>query len=71
MRGLPSFWQNQTVDPPIPWEEWNDLFQLAIIAKENVDIEKLLNSIKRPNPHPSTPDNLTEREKRKTREKNE
>ena len=42
VRGIPPFWQNHTVDPPIPWEDWSDLFQLAIIAKENIDIENLL-----------------------------
>ena len=49
VRGIPLFWQNHTVDPPIPWEDWSDLFQLAIIAKENIDIE---NSIRwRDNTH--------------------
>ena len=38
VRGIPQIWQNHTVDPPIPWEDWSDLFHLAIIAKENIDI---------------------------------
>ena len=32
VRGIPPFWQNHTVDPPIPWEDWSNLFHLAIIA---------------------------------------
>ena len=44
MRGIPSFWQNHTVAPPIPWEEWSDLFQLAKIAKENTDIDSMLST---------------------------
>ena len=43
MRGVPPFWQNRTIEPPIPWEEWSDMFQLALIAKENIDINNLLN----------------------------
>ena len=50
VRGTPSFWQNHTVDPPIPWEEWSDLFHLTIIAKENIDIENLLNPSERHHP---------------------
>ena len=62
VRGIPSFWQNHTVDPPIPWEEWSDLFQLAIIAKENIDIENLLNPTERYHPPPPTLENPPENE---------
>ena len=55
VRGIPSFWQNHTIDPPIPWEDWSDLFHLAIIAKENIDIENLLNPSER---HHRQPPNL-------------
>ena len=57
VRGIPSFWQNHTVDPPIPWEDWSDLFHLAIIAKENLDIENLLNPSERHHPEPSNSEN--------------
>ena len=63
MRGIPSFWQNHTVvDRPIPWEEWSDLFQLAIIAKEKIDIENLLNATERYHPLPPTLENPPENE---------
>ena len=62
VRGIPSFWQNHTVGPPIPWEEWSDLFQLAIIAKENIDIENLLNSTERYHPLPPTLENPMDNE---------
>ena len=52
VRGIPSFWQNHTVDPSIPWEDWSDLFHLAIIAKEIIDIENLLNPSERHHPQP-------------------
>ena len=62
VRGMPSFWQNHTVDPPIPWEEWSDLFQLAITAKEKVDIKNSLNPIERYYPDPPALENRTEKE---------
>ena len=62
VRGIPPFWQNHTVDPPIPWEDWSDLFQLAIIAKENIDIENLLNPSERHHPLPPNLENSTDGE---------
>ena len=62
VRGIPPFCQNHTVDPPIPWEDWSDLFQLAIIAKENIDIENLLNPSERQHPLPPNLENSTDGE---------
>ena len=62
MRGIPSFWQNHTVDPPTPWEEWSDLFQLAIIAKENIDMENLLKPTERYHPQRPVLENPPEKE---------
>ena len=62
------------VDPPIPWEEWSDLFQLAIIAKENIDIENLLNPTERYHPLPpeleNPPENETDSQKTSRLERN-
>ena len=41
MRGIPPFWPNHTLEPPHTWTQWSDQFQLAIIAKENLDLESL------------------------------
>ena len=41
VRGIPPFWPNHTLEPPHAWTQWSDQFQLAIIAKENLDIESL------------------------------
>ena len=57
MRRIPSIWQNHTVDPPIPWGDCSDLFHLAIIAKENIDIENLLNPSERHHPQPPNLEN--------------
>ena len=74
VRGIPPFWQNHTVDPPTPWEDWSDLFQLAIIAKENIDIENLLNPSERQHPLPpnleNPPDGETDAQRRLRLERN-
>ena len=59
VRGIPPFWQNHTVDPPIPWEDCSDLFHLALIEKENIDIENLLDPSERHHPQPPTFKNPT------------
>ena len=41
LRGIPAFWPNHTVEPPAQWNNWIDQFHLAIIAKENLDIDNL------------------------------
>ena len=41
LRGIPAFWPNHTVEPPTQWNNWIDQFHLAIIAKENLDIDNL------------------------------
>ena len=41
VRGIPPFWSNHTLEPPHARTQWSDQFQLAIIAKENLDIESL------------------------------
>ena len=62
VRGIPSFWQNHTVDPPILCEEWSYLFQLAMIAKKNIDIDNILNPIERYHPHSPVLENPQENE---------
>ena len=65
VRKIPSFRQNHTVDPAIPWKDWNDLFHLTVIANENVDCKNLLNPNER---HPSQPPVLEVARKNKFRE---
>ena len=74
VRRIPPFWQNHTVDLPIPWGDWSDLFQLAIIAKENIDIENLLNPLERQHPLPpnleKSTDGETDAQRRSRMERN-
>ena len=41
LRGIAAFWPNHTIEPPTQWANWIDEFHLAIIAKENLDIDNL------------------------------
>ena len=41
LRGTPAFRPNHTVEPPTQWTNWIYQFHLAIIAKENLDIDNL------------------------------
>ena len=70
VRGITPFRQNHTVDPPIPWEDSSDLFHLAIIAKENVFFENLLNPLKKHYPLPPTPDGKFDEKRIRTPNKN-
>ena len=67
VRGNPPFWRNHTVDPPIPWEDWSDLFHLAIIVKENIDIENQLNPSEKHHAQPPTLENPTNNESQSQR----
>ena len=62
VRAIPPFWQNHVVASPIPWEEWSNLFHLAIIGKEKVDIENQPNLSERHHPRPPTQTSSTENE---------
>ena len=57
VRAIPLCWQNHTVDPPISWEEWSDLFQLSVIAKKNFKIKNVLKPVERYHPLPLLPGN--------------
>ena len=41
VRESPPFGPNHTLEPPHAWTQLSDQFQLAIIAKENLDLESL------------------------------
>ena len=41
LRGIPAFWPNHTIEPPTQWINGIDQFHLAIIAKENLDVDNL------------------------------
>ena len=39
---IEPFWERQTSDPPIRWEKWHIQVKLAILARENITLDTLL-----------------------------
>ena len=39
---IEPFWERPTSDPPIRWEKWRILVKLAILARENITLDTLL-----------------------------
>ena len=49
--GITPFWQKASADPPIEWDKRNQQLFIGIIAKDGIDISKLLQNppaIRRP-----------------------
>ena len=40
--GIDPFWDKPTLDPPLCWEKWRVQYKLALLAKENIILDKLL-----------------------------
>ena len=40
--GIRPFWQKASAEPPIEWDKWNQQLFLGIIAKDGVNLNKLL-----------------------------
>ena len=39
---IEPFWERPTSDPPLRWEKWRIQVKLAIIARENITLDTLL-----------------------------
>ena len=39
---IEPFWERATSDPPIRWEKWQIQVKLAVLAKENITLDTLL-----------------------------
>ena len=40
--GIEPFWEKPTLEPPLRWDRWQIMLQLAILAKEGFSIDTLL-----------------------------
>ena len=40
--GITPFWQKASAEPPLEWDKWNQQLFLGIIAKDGVNLKKLL-----------------------------
>ena len=38
-----AFWENPTATPPLTWDKWTQQWKLALLAKEEIQLEDLLN----------------------------
>ena len=39
--GLPTCWRDASKNPTLEWEKWRDLFEVALMAKNNISISEL------------------------------
>ena len=42
--GIEPFWEKVSADPPLKWEKWQMQAKLALLAKENIALQILLES---------------------------
>ena len=40
--GIEPFWEKATLEPPLRWDRWQIMLELAIMAKEGISIDILL-----------------------------
>ena len=40
--GIEPFWEKPSADPPLKWEKWQMQAKLALLAKENIALDTLL-----------------------------
>ena len=40
--GIAPFWQKASAEPPIEYEKWNQQLFLGIVAKDGINLQKLL-----------------------------
>ena len=38
-----AFWEKTTAIPPLTWDKWTQQWKLALLAKEGIQLENLLN----------------------------
>ena len=48
--GLPVFWSDAVANPPLDWDKWFDLFQVAIMADYSISITELTRNVDQQNP---------------------
>ena len=43
--GITPFWQKASAEPPLEWDKWNQQLFLGIVAKDGVNLKKLLQQL--------------------------
>ena len=52
--GIEPFWEKPTLEPPLPLNRWQIMLKLAIMAKEVISINTLLEDPRQGHPTSST-----------------
>ena len=50
-----AFWEKTTVTPPLSWYKWSKQWKFALLAKEGIQFDLLLNGSHSTVPHPPEP----------------
>ena len=48
--GLPAFWSDAVANPPMDWDKWFNLFQVALKAKYSISVTELTREANQQNP---------------------
>ena len=40
---IDAFWEKPTITPPLSWDKWTQQWKLALLAKEGIQLETLIN----------------------------
>ena len=40
---IEAFWEKPTATPPLTWDKWTQQWKLALLAKEGIQLDNLLN----------------------------
>ena len=70
LMSIPPIWQNATAEPPMEWTKWTSRMEIAVLAKNGIEVRILL-YLRPPIIDPTEPiykleiDGATEAEKRK------
>ena len=49
------FWEKPTATPPLTWDKWTQQWKLALLAKEGIQLDNLLNDPKTVVTYPPEP----------------
>ena len=59
--GLIYFWQEAEKEPPYDWEHWQQLFEVAVLARHSISVTEITRNVDEQNPRvPALMGNLEE-----------
>ena len=52
---IDAFWEKPTITPPLSWDKWTQQWKLALLVKEGIQLETLINGPPSAIPYPTEP----------------